>query len=88
MNNPIDMLKVRLADSDMTQTVLADQIGISPQFLSEILNGKRGPSKTVLDFLGLEKVVTYRRSNLPKQLPAMTATKTDTDRRVRNRRRA
>lgn len=82
MNDPIDpiaALKERLASPDLTQADLATRIGISPQFLSEILNGKRNPSKTVLDFLGYEKRITYH----PKvEVPA------GSDRRSRNRRRA
>ena len=58
MVNPLKMLRERLADC--TQADLADRIGISPQFLSEILHEKRNPSDTVLNFLGLEKVITYR----------------------------
>lgn len=61
MNDPIAILKTRLiGPPDLTQAELASLIGISPQFLSEILNGKRNPSQTVLNFLGLEKVVSYR----------------------------
>jgi transcriptional regulator with XRE-family HTH domain len=80
MNDPIAMLKERLTSPDLTQADLATRIGISPQFLSEILKGKRNPSKTVLDFLGLEKHVTY--------LPRVSAVATGADRRSRNRRRA
>jgi len=56
---PITMLRERLT-ADCNQAALADQIGISPQYLSEILREKRPPSEQVLDFLKLERVVTYR----------------------------
>ena len=79
MNNPIAMLEGHLAEPNSTQARLAERIGISPQFLSEILKAKRNPSKRVLDFLGLEKVVTYQ----PRQTRP-----TITDRRAANRRRA
>jgi hypothetical protein len=36
------------------QGVYAKQIGVSPQFLSDVLNGRRGISKAILDALGLE----------------------------------
>jgi len=88
-NDPIiELLKGRLDSSpQMTQAILADQIGISPQFLSEILNNKRNPSKKVLDFLDQEKVVTYRpRQVAPRQ--AASSTPSSGERRARNRRRA
>lgn len=39
---------------------LAEEIGISPQYLHDIRRGTRGLSEWVLDQLGLERVVTYR----------------------------
>jgi transcriptional regulator with XRE-family HTH domain len=80
MHDPIAMLKERIATQDVTQADLADSIGISPQFLSEILKGKRNPSKTVLDFLGLKKQIIY--------LPCASDVASGADRRSRNRRRA
>lgn len=56
---PISMLEARLTPT-FTQAALAEEIGISPQYLSEILRFKKPPSDLVLDFLGLEKIVTYR----------------------------
>lgn len=79
MHNPIEMLKGHLAIPGAKQADLAMRIGISPQFLSEILKGKRNPSKTVLDFLGLEKVVSYQ-----ERVAAPRAS----DRRANTRRRA
>lgn len=58
MANPLKMLRDQLKTT--TQSTLAASIGISPQFLSQILNGERNPSDAVLNFLGLEKVVRYR----------------------------
>jgi transcriptional regulator with XRE-family HTH domain len=43
-----------------TQRQLAQEIGVSPQFLNDILHGKRVPSGKVLDYLGFERVVLYR----------------------------
>jgi transcriptional regulator with XRE-family HTH domain len=57
--DPIEMLRVRLSPL-CTQSDLARQIGISPQYLSEILKGRRPPSKIVIDFLDLEKIIIYR----------------------------
>jgi transcriptional regulator with XRE-family HTH domain len=79
MHNPIEILKGHLSAPGAKQADLATQIGISPQYLSEILKGKRNPSKTVLDFLGLEKVVSYQ-----ERAPAARTS----DRRTTTRRRA
>ena len=43
-----------------TQLGLAQEIGVSLPFLNDILHGKREPSGKVLEYLGLERVVTYR----------------------------
>lgn len=57
--DPIAMLRARLT-ADFNQSALANEMGISDQYLSEILRQKRPPSERILDFLGLERVVTYR----------------------------
>jgi transcriptional regulator with XRE-family HTH domain len=58
--DPVKMLRQCIARDGGTQADLAKDIGISPQFLSEILNGVRKASDVVLDFLGLEKIIVYR----------------------------
>jgi hypothetical protein len=37
------------------------QAGISEQYLSDVLNGKRAVGKKILKWFGLERVVYYRR---------------------------
>ena len=37
------------------------QHNLSPGFVSEVLNDSRGPGKKLLDILGLECVVEYRK---------------------------
>lgn len=76
--DPIVLLKARV-DSLGTQAALAEEIGISAQYLSQILAGERDPSEKVLDYLNFEKVIMYR----PR--PAQPPT---SERRSRNRRRA
>lgn len=44
----------------LTQKALADKIGVSTPFLNDILQKKREPSGKVLEFLKLERIVTYR----------------------------
>jgi hypothetical protein len=49
-----------LADSMSTHKALAKKIGISPQFLCDILAGKRLPGKKVCNFLKVEPILVYR----------------------------
>lgn len=42
-----------------TQKALAKRLGISAQYLSDILKGRREPGQKMLDALGLERVITY-----------------------------
>lgn len=44
-----------------TQAALARAIGVSLPFVNDILNAKREPAGKVLEFLGVERVVTYRK---------------------------
>jgi transcriptional regulator with XRE-family HTH domain len=39
---------------------LAIDLGISPQYLGDVLAGKREPGKAILDELGMEKSISYR----------------------------
>jgi transcriptional regulator with XRE-family HTH domain len=43
-----------------TQIQLANQLGVSPQYLGDVLAGKREPGKTILDALKLERMVMYK----------------------------
>lgn len=52
-----EMLKSR--QGALTNVAYAAKLGISPQFLSDIYRGLRGPSKEVLDTLNLERVIMY-----------------------------
>lgn len=51
----------RWATPRVSQNDVAAAIGTSPQQFSMILHGERPVSKKVLDYLGLEKVIRYRR---------------------------
>jgi transcriptional regulator with XRE-family HTH domain len=59
MLDPIEVLRKRLGDG--TQRELAGVLGISPQYLNDILSGHREPGPKLLEGLGLERIVTYRR---------------------------
>lgn len=53
----IEMLVRRLGDG--TQTALAEQIGVTPQYLHDVLNNRRAPGAKILEFLRLEKREEY-----------------------------
>lgn len=42
---------------------VATELGVNRSYISMIRTGKMNPSKKVCDYLGIEKVVTYRRKN-------------------------
>lgn len=48
-----------------SQKAFAERVGISEQYLTDILRGRRpiGGATCVLDFLGLERVVTFKRKD-------------------------
>lgn len=37
-----------------TQKDLAEEMGVSAQYLSDVLSGRRGPGQSILAYLGLE----------------------------------
>jgi transcriptional regulator with XRE-family HTH domain len=51
---------MRKRQGDRTQAELAEDLGITPQHLSDIFLGRRTPGPIILEKLGLEKEVLYR----------------------------
>lgn len=45
-----------------TQKEMAQAMGVSAAFVNDILNAGREPSGKVVEFLGLERAVVYRKS--------------------------
>jgi Helix-turn-helix. len=43
-----------------SQKDLAKDIGISPQYLHDILTGRREPGEKVCEYLGVERTVIYK----------------------------
>lgn len=43
-----------------SQKRVAEIAGVSPQYISDVLNGKREPGQAILTYLRLERVVSYR----------------------------
>lgn len=44
----------------VTQQAVASALGVSPQYLCDVLKGRREVGPAILDSLNLEKVVTYK----------------------------
>lgn len=53
---------VRLAvQMDGSQKAFAQRVGVSEGYLVDVLKNRRAVPKKILDFLGFERVVIYRR---------------------------
>lgn len=59
MENPIEILRSLVANK--TQAQVAEDLGVSPQYLSDVMKARRSPGKKLLDGMGIEKIVSYRR---------------------------
>lgn len=57
-----DLLWKKLRSDFDTQSAMASEIGVSTPFLNDILHGKREPSGKVVGWLGLERVVLFRKN--------------------------
>jgi transcriptional regulator with XRE-family HTH domain len=44
-----------------SQAALARHLGVSPQYLGDVISGNRPPGESVLEPLGYERITTYRR---------------------------
>lgn len=45
-----------------SQKALADELGVSDTYLSDVINGRKEPGDAILVPLGWERIVTYRRA--------------------------
>ncbi len=62
----IQEIEAMLAKKKMTRTQLAAELEISPSILSDVMNGRRDPSQSMLDKLGLERQFLYVKKRGPK----------------------
>ncbi len=53
-------LREILSRQRLSQRSLAKLIGVSGQYLNEVLLGSREPTGKILDYLGLDRIVIYR----------------------------
>ncbi len=52
--------RIHILIGDGTQKAAAEKLGVSQQYLSDVLNEAREPGPLILAGLGIERVVTYR----------------------------
>lgn len=57
--NPQQAILKRL--KTMSQKSLANELGVSEAYLSDVINGRRDAGDKLLKPLGIERVVTYKR---------------------------
>lgn len=55
----IRVLIVAMRDKAGGVRSLARELGMSPSYVSDLCNGRRGPSKPILDLLGFKRVEGY-----------------------------
>lgn len=57
----MDVRKHLASQAKPTQSAWAKKHGVAAAYVSDVINGRREPGKAILDALGLERIVTYRR---------------------------
>jgi DNA-binding XRE family transcriptional regulator len=60
MTNPIEELRRLTVES--TQAEVAKNLGISTQYLNDVIKERRLPGKKILAALGLTKTVSYQKN--------------------------
>lgn len=65
MNVP--KLLVRLSKKAGSQKALAESLNVTEPYLSAVIIGRNEPGPAILDPLGLERVVSYRRKRAAAQ---------------------
>lgn len=56
----VRQLAVDLAEASGGRVAFANTIGVSPQYVSLMLSGKKPPNRALLDLLGYERVERYQ----------------------------
>jgi len=56
----LDLLRKQAA-AHQTDTQYARLLGVSPQYLCDILAGRREPGRKILEPLGYQRIVEYRK---------------------------
>jgi transcriptional regulator with XRE-family HTH domain len=56
----LDLIR-RLADEAGGQSHLAEKLGVSRMYITDVLKGRREPAEKILSAMGYEREVTYRK---------------------------
>lgn len=54
MDNDAVIELLRKRQAGRTQKEVAEELGVTPQFLHDVLNGRRNPSDRILEYVGLK----------------------------------
>jgi len=72
ISDPVKDYLKRRANELGSQKAVAEEIGISPSHLSDVLSNKRNLGEDVLEQLGFEKVIVHvKSSNVPEVVRAI-----------------
>jgi hypothetical protein len=63
MNENTLVERLRKRCDEETQRAVAQQLGVSQAYLSDVLAGRRKPGKKILDGLGVERRIVYQPTN-------------------------
>jgi hypothetical protein len=56
-----NLLAKEMHSGDFTMKTWCAANGISPQYVVDVMRGRRSPGRKILDILGLEKIILYKR---------------------------
>jgi len=59
MKNKVIKKLEQMVAEEGTQVAVAEKIGVTPAYISDVLSGRREPGKTICDALGFERIVAY-----------------------------
>ncbi len=57
---------------DQTAQQFASRLGVSPQYLSDVYNGRRPPGESITSALKVEKAVVYKLASPPSKAGSST----------------
>lgn len=60
----VHRMLMRAVDAAGSQKAFAEKVGVSAQFLHDVLRGRRNANAEILAAIGYERVVTYRKKGI------------------------
>ena len=67
---------------DQTAQQFASRLGVSPQYLSDVYNGRRPPGESITSALNVAKAVTYTLAAQPKASASKGEKKAEADQKA------